>query len=93
LRRRRCGQRRNFNALNKTGISFYLQASPKPSSTTQGKKDRPLLNVDDPLAKIQELLARRDPHYRKANYVVDSNEDDIGKVVHEILRIIKNHVA
>jgi shikimate kinase len=51
-------------------------------------KDRPLLNVADPLQKIKELLAQRDPHYRKAHHVVDSNEDNIGKVVDDILNIL-----
>ena len=82
----------NFNALNATGISFYLEASPEAiHRRTKGRTDRPLLNVKDPLEKIKELLAKRDPHYRKAHYVVDSNEDNIGKVVHEILHILKTH--
>ena len=82
----------NFNALNATGISFYLEASPEAiHRRTKGRTDRPLLNVKDPLKKIKELLAKRDPHYRKAHYVVDSNEDNIGKVVHEILHILKTH--
>jgi shikimate kinase len=82
----------NFNALNATGISFYLEASPEAiHRRTKGRTDRPLLNVKDPLNKIKELLAKRDPHYRKAHYVVDSNEDNIGKVVHEILHILKTH--
>ena len=82
----------SFNALNATGISFYLEASPEAiHRRTKGRTDRPLLNVKDPLAKIKELLAKRDPHYRKAHYVVDSNEDNIGKVVHEILHILQTH--
>jgi shikimate kinase len=84
----------NFNALNATGISFYLEASPEAiHRRTKGRTDRPLLNVKDPLKKIKELLAKRDPHYRKAHYVVDSNEDNIGKVVHEILYILQTHRA
>jgi len=82
----------NFNALNATGISFYLEASPEAiHRRTKGRADRPLLNVKDPLKKIKELLAKRDPHYRKAHYVVDSNEDNIGKVVHEIFHILQTH--
>ncbi len=80
----------NFNALKATGISFYLNASPEAiHRRTQGKTDRPLLNVDDPMSKIQELLARRDPYYRKADHIVDSSEDNIPKVVDEILRILQ----
>ena len=82
----------NFNALKATGISFYLDASPEAVyRRTKGRTDRPLLNVPDPLAKIKELLAVRDPHYRQADHVIDSNDDDIGKVVDEILRILNTH--
>ena len=78
----------NFNALKRNGISFYLFAEPESIyRRTKGNRDRPLLNVADPLEKIKELLAKRDPHYRKADFVVDSNEDNIGKVADEILRI------
>jgi shikimate kinase len=82
----------NFKALNATGISFYLEASPEAiHRRTKGRTDRPLLNVKDPVKTIKEILAKRDPHYRKAHYVVDSNEDNIGKVVHEILHILQAH--
>lgn len=78
----------NFNALKRNGITFYLYADPQSIyRRTQGKTDRPLLNVPDPLLKIKQLLAQRDPHYRKADFVVDSNEDNIGKVVNDILAI------
>lgn len=77
----------NFSALRTSGISFYLYASPEAIfRRTKGKTDRPLLNVSDPLAKIKELLAERDPHYRKADFLIDSNEDNIGKVVDDILQ-------
>lgn len=81
----------NFSALKRTGISFYLFASPEAVfRRTRGKTDRPLLNVSDPLAKIRQLLAERDPHYRKADFLIDSNEDNIGKVVDDILKIISD---
>jgi len=84
----------NLNALKQKGISFYLQAFPEAiHRRTKGKTDRPLLNVPDPLSKIQELLAKRDPHYRKADFVVDSNEDNISRVVDAILEIISSRSA
>lgn len=82
----------NFKALNKTGITFYLWTTPASVyRRTKGKTDRPLLNVENPLAKIEELLAKRDPHYRKAQYLIDSNEDNIGRVVDEVLTIFSKH--
>jgi shikimate kinase len=79
----------NFDALKHNGVSFYLYASPEAiHRRTRGKTDRPLLNVPDPLAKIRELLAKRDPCYRKADFTVDSNEDNINGVVEAILQIL-----
>jgi shikimate kinase len=83
-----------LRALKSNGICFYLSATPESVfRRTKGKTDRPLLNVADPLVKIKELLAQRDPHYRKADFMVDSNEDNIGKVVDDILRILQQHHA
>ena len=82
----------NMKALKDTGVVFYLNASPESIyRRTKGKADRPLLNVADPLGKIQQLLAQRDPLYRKADFVVDSDEDNIGKVVDDILTILQKH--
>lgn len=79
----------SLNALKASGIVFFLEASPEAIyRRTKGMKNRPLLNVDNPLEKIKELLALRDPHYRKAHHVVDSNSDNIGKVVDDILNIL-----
>jgi shikimate kinase len=79
----------NLNALKANGIVFFLEASPESIyRRTKGLKGRPLLNVENPLEKIKELLALRDPHYRKAHHVVDSNSDNIGKVVDDILKIL-----
>jgi shikimate kinase len=79
----------NLNALKASGIVFFLEASPESiHRRTKGLKGRPLLNVENPLEKIKELLALRDPHYRKAHHVVDSNSDNIGKVVDDILNIL-----
>ncbi len=82
----------NMQALNATGVTFYLNASPEAIyRRTKGRTDRPLLNVPNPLARIKELLAVRDPHYRKAQHVVDSSNDDVARVAHGILLILDIH--
>jgi shikimate kinase len=79
----------NLNALRSGGVCFYLYVTPESVlRRTSGRTDRPLLNVEDPLSKIKELLAKRDPHYRKADFLVDSNEDNISGVVDEVLSIL-----
>jgi len=79
----------NLQALKANGIVFFLEAAPEAVyRRIKGQKNRPLLNVADPLDKIKTLLAERDPHYRMAHHVVDSNDDNIGKVVDDILNIL-----
>jgi shikimate kinase len=64
----------NMAILRKTGIVFCLYADPKTIlDRTGGSKDRPLLNVEDPLSKIKELLTIRLPFYEKAGIMIDTN--------------------
>jgi len=61
----------NMNALRETGIIFCLEASPESIfERTRQSSDRPLLRVDDPLAKIRELLEFRRPFYERAGTMV-----------------------
>lgn len=82
----------NVKQLKKNGRVFYLQASPEMIyRCIQGKKNRPLLNVDDPLAKIKELLHQRAPHYEKAaDYTVLSDGRTISDMTQEIYQIVKS---
>lgn len=38
------------------------------------KTNRPLLNVDDPKAKLRELLAARNPFYERADIIINANK-------------------
>lgn len=79
-----------LNPLNRArlaagGIVIYLHASPQLLyARTRHDKGRPLLQVADPLARITELTARRDPLYREvADAVVEAGQDT-GSVVEQI---------
>lgn len=39
-----------------------------------GNRSRPLLQVPDPAAEIQRLIADREPFYKEAHYVLDSSQ-------------------
>lgn len=56
------------------GFVVYLHASPDLlHARTKNDKGRPLLQVDDPLARIRGLVEKRDPLYREiADIVVES---------------------
>ncbi|MFN3883420.1 MAG: shikimate kinase [Rhodocyclaceae bacterium] len=55
----------------------YLHAEPGLIyARTRHDRSRPLLQVDDPLARIRQLLAQRDPLYREvADLVVEAGRD------------------
>lgn len=80
----------NRRLLHELGQVFYLRA--KSETIYERVKDdttRPLLQVDDPLAKIETLLQERDPDYRAAADVVITVDD---KSFEEILSEIEEKV-
>jgi shikimate kinase len=75
----------NMAALRKTGAIFCLQAYPETILARTAKSSgRPLLNVDDPLAKIKELLDYRMPYYEKAGILIDTEGKTPLQVAEEI---------
>lgn len=81
----------NMNDLKRNGIVFYLSAPVDfLFEQIKGYEHRPLMNVDDPKAKIEEMLKVRDPLYRQADHVIDSDQKSIDQIVEDIQEIIKN---
>lgn len=61
----------NRDCLHANGWVVYLNVSPRQLfERTRNDKNRPLLQVADPLAKLQELHALRDPLYRATAHLV-----------------------
>lgn len=61
----------NRSCLRETGLVVYLCAPPEELyARTQHDRNRPLLQVPDPLGKIRELYALRDPLYREVADIV-----------------------
>lgn len=78
-------QQENVDRLRSSGIVVYLKATVDVLyERTRHSKERPLLNVEDPRAKIKELLAQRECLYQKADMTVDTSQKTIAKVVEEI---------
>ncbi len=81
----------NVNNLKSNGIIICLQADPDTIlERMKDKKDRPLLNVDDKMAKINELLEKRAAYYQKADYFIDTSNLSIDEVVKRIQGFLKN---
>lgn len=72
--------------LKKRGLIACLFARPETIlQRTSTNRNRPLLNVDDPLARIRELLAEREPVYLKSGacFTTDSGP------MHDLLKHIE----
>jgi shikimate kinase len=54
---------------------------------TQGSKSRPLLDVEDPEKRIRELLAAREPFYRRAGTLVLTDNRRLTDIVEHLKRI------
>ena len=79
----------NIEKLKISGTVFFLSASPElilERIKTEGH--RPLLQVEDPLAKINELLSARKSFYEKADHTIEVD----GKSLEEVAKEIKNTI-
>jgi len=71
----------NRERLKANGTVVYLHAMPETlRERTRRSRHRPLLNAADPVARLIELYAFRDPLYREvAAIVVESNREEIAR--------------
>lgn len=74
-------------ALHSRGTTFYLHSTPETSfERVRRNRDRPLLMVTDPLARLRQLYEYRHPLYREtAHHIVESYRDRPSAVVAEIV--------
>jgi shikimate kinase len=77
----------NRAALRSRGLVIYLYAPVDQLLARTGRdRNRPLLQVEDPAARLTELLAVRDPLYREvADLVVDTSGHGVGAIAKTIL--------
>jgi shikimate kinase len=76
----------NRELLSEHGTVIYLRAAPRDLwQRTRHDRNRPLLQTDNPLAKLQELFEQRDPLYREiAHLVVDTGSQSVGLLTHKL---------
>lgn len=77
----------NRRMLLERGVVIYLYASIEQLyERTRRDRNRPLLQTDDPKARLEGLMAERDPLYREvADMVVHTDDRSIRSVVKEIM--------
>lgn len=80
----------NMDTLRENGIIFCLTASAETIlARTSRNKDRPLLKVENPMAKISELLDYRKPFYEKADIMISTENKTPLQIAEEIMGIFK----
>lgn len=81
--------RENLNNLKENGIVIYLKAGAEVIlERVKHEKHRPLLNVPDPKAKINELLSIRQSYYEQAHHTIDTSTKTPEEVAREILKLL-----
>ncbi len=77
----------NRKHLRERGRVVYLNSHPD-ELFRRLKRDttRPLLQVEDPLAKLRDLYAQRDPFYREtAHFVIETGRPSVAMLVNMIV--------
>ena len=77
----------NRQFLMSRGTTIYLYANIDTLlERTSKDRNRPLLQTEDPQAKLEELLEIRDPLYREtADIIIDTGKDSVRLALKEIL--------
>lgn len=79
----------NMSALSESGPVICLEASAETIyKRTKRNRDRPLLQVDDPMGRIREMLSERGPFYRKADVTVNTEDKNPFEIATEVLEAI-----
>lgn len=85
----------NRAVLKQSGTVVYIRAAPNLLfERTRLDPNRPLLQVADPLKKLEELFAQRDPLYREvADVVINSLGGGIAHLVKQLERELQKQCA
>lgn len=83
----------NIENLKKNGLIFYLYA---PVNILYNRllneiDNRPMLNTDNPLKRLEELLNKREPYYLNATYRIDTIDKTLEQIALEIILLYRNY--
>jgi 3-dehydroquinate synthase len=84
----------NYELLAKTGLIVCLEARPetiyerlfREAACSPESEVRPLLATDDPLERIRELKASRQPYYAKSDWTIHTDGLSVSEVAEEVMR-------
>jgi len=79
----------NIETLKQKCHIVLLTATPEViyrRAISEGKENRPIINKEEPFKEIEKLLRYREPFYKSsAEYIIDTTEKSIERIVDEIL--------
>ena len=78
----------NMKLLKKNSVIFYLKASADELFSRVNKaylKDRPMLKHPNPKERLSELIKKREPFYKQADFEIDTENKELIQIVDEIL--------
>jgi len=80
----------NRDRLKRHGLVIYLRAAPEDLwRRTRRDRNRPLLQTPNPLEKLRELHAQRDPLYAEvAELIVDTGAQSVGTLTSQIQKLL-----
>jgi shikimate kinase/3-dehydroquinate synthase len=84
----------NYELLTKTGLIVCLEAKPetiyerlfREAAYSTETEVRPLLAEDNPLERIRQLKASRQPYYAKADWTIHTDGLSVSEVAEEVIR-------
>ena len=83
----------NMTELKRNGIVFCLTATAEEIYRRVGHQThRPLLQDPDPLAKIQSMLAERQPYYADADHMIRTTGRSFGEIITHIKRVFTKSI-
>ena len=84
----------NRNLLKSNGTVVYLRAAAADLwQRTRHDKNRPLLKTPEPLARLEQLHAERDPLYASvADIIVDSGSQSVAALVQRVEQQLRQHL-
>ncbi|MEM3031233.1 MAG: shikimate kinase [Candidatus Micrarchaeia archaeon] len=87
-------RKENIDDLKRNGPVVCLSATPEEIwARVKKTSHRPLLMVDDPLGRIRELLAAREPAYALADACVDTTGLTVAEVSERVIAAVEKWKA
>ena len=76
----------NLASLKAHALVICLWASPETIwDRVRGHTHRPLLNGPEPLVKLQQLLSVREPYYRQADVLVNTEQRSVREIAVQVV--------